>query len=92
MEPDAQSSVDAVSDSAVEALLANFYPADPTRLPALKWLGLVGAGVEHLRNVMKNDSVGLMWSSFTKSCVIGANSMTISCNGLRSLPEVSDER
>lgn len=49
MEPDAQSSVDAVSDGAVEALLANFYPGDPTRLPALKWLALVGAGVEHLR-------------------------------------------
>jgi phosphoglycerate dehydrogenase-like enzyme len=49
MEPDAQSSVDALRDSAVEVLLANFYPGDPTRLPALKWLGLVGAGVEHLR-------------------------------------------
>jgi phosphoglycerate dehydrogenase-like enzyme len=49
MEPDAQGSVDALRDSSVEALLANFYPGDPSRMPALKWLGLVGAGVEHLR-------------------------------------------
>jgi phosphoglycerate dehydrogenase-like enzyme len=46
---DKQAGVDALADPAAEALLANFYPADPTRLPKLKWLGLVGAGVEHLK-------------------------------------------
>jgi len=46
---DSQAGVDALADPAADALLANFYPADPTRLPALKWLGLVGAGVEHLK-------------------------------------------
>jgi phosphoglycerate dehydrogenase-like enzyme len=46
---DSQAGVDALADPAADALLANFCPADATRLPALRWLGLVGAGVEHLR-------------------------------------------
>ena len=46
---DSQTGVDALADPAADALLANFYPADPARLPALKWLGLIGAGVEHLK-------------------------------------------
>lgn len=47
--PEAQESVDALADPSLDALLANYCPADLGRLPALRWLGLVGAGVEHLR-------------------------------------------
>ena len=46
---DSQAGVDALADPAVEGLLANFCPGDLTRLPSLRWLGLVGAGVEHLK-------------------------------------------
>lgn len=46
---DSQAGADALADLTADALLANFYPADPARLPALTWLGLVGAGVEHLK-------------------------------------------
>ena len=46
---DNQAGVDALADPVADALLANFYPADPARLPKLRWLGLVGAGVEHLK-------------------------------------------
>jgi len=51
MEPDAQSSVDAMRDETVEALLANYCPTDPRRVPSLRWLAMVGAGVEHLRAI-----------------------------------------
>jgi phosphoglycerate dehydrogenase-like enzyme len=46
---DSQAEVDALADPAVDGLLANFCPADLTRVPSLRWLGLVGAGVEHLK-------------------------------------------
>ena len=46
---DSQAGVDALADPDVEGLLANFCPGDLTRLPSLRWLALVGAGVEHLR-------------------------------------------
>ena len=46
---DSQSGVDAISDPDAEGLLANFCPTDLARLPSLRWLALVGAGVEHLR-------------------------------------------
>ena len=46
---DSQAGVDAIADPRVEGLLANFCPGDLTRLPSLRWLGLVGAGVEHLK-------------------------------------------
>ena len=46
---DSQTGVDALADPEVEGLLANYCPGDPTRLPSLRWLGLVGAGVEHLK-------------------------------------------
>jgi phosphoglycerate dehydrogenase-like enzyme len=49
MEPDAQTSVDALRDGAADALLANYCPADLGRVPSLRWLATVGAGVEHLR-------------------------------------------
>ena len=46
---DSQAGVDALADPQVDGLLANYCPGDPTRLPSLRWLGLVGAGVEHLK-------------------------------------------
>ena len=46
---DSQAGVDALADPEVEGLLANYCPGDPTQLPSLRWLGLVGAGVEHLK-------------------------------------------
>lgn len=46
---DSQAGVDALADPAAEGLLANFCPGDLARLPSLRWLGLVGAGVEHLK-------------------------------------------
>ena len=46
---DSQSGVDALADPDAEGLLANFCPSDLARLPSLRWLALVGAGVEHLR-------------------------------------------
>jgi phosphoglycerate dehydrogenase-like enzyme len=46
---DTQAGVDAVEDPTLDALLANFAPSDMQRLPRLSWLGIIGAGVEHLR-------------------------------------------
>jgi phosphoglycerate dehydrogenase-like enzyme len=46
---DSQAEVDALADPAADGLLANFCPGDLTRVPSLRWLGLVGAGVEHLK-------------------------------------------
>jgi phosphoglycerate dehydrogenase-like enzyme len=46
---DSQAGVEALADPDAEGLLANFCPADLTRLPSLRWLALVGAGVDHLR-------------------------------------------
>jgi phosphoglycerate dehydrogenase-like enzyme len=46
---DSQAGVDDLADPEAEVLLANYCPGDPTRLPSLRWLGLVGAGVEHLK-------------------------------------------
>ncbi len=46
---DSQAGVDALADPAADGLLANFCPSDLARLPSLRWLALVGAGVEHLR-------------------------------------------
>jgi phosphoglycerate dehydrogenase-like enzyme len=47
---DTQAGVDAVEDPTLDALLANFAPSDLRRqLPRLSWLGIIGAGVEHLR-------------------------------------------
>jgi len=46
---DSQAGVDALADAAADGLLANFCPSDLARLPSLRWLGLVGAGVEHLK-------------------------------------------
>lgn len=46
---DSQAGVDALGDPAAEGLLANYCPSDLARLPSLRWLGLVGAGVEHLK-------------------------------------------
>jgi phosphoglycerate dehydrogenase-like enzyme len=49
MGTDSQAGVDALADRAVDGLLANFCPGDLARVPSLRWLALVGAGVEHLR-------------------------------------------
>lgn len=46
---DSQAGVDALADDTADGLLANFCPGDVSRLPSLRWLALVGAGVEHLR-------------------------------------------
>jgi phosphoglycerate dehydrogenase-like enzyme len=46
---DSQAGVDALADPVANGLLANFCPSDLARLPSLRWLALVGAGVEHLR-------------------------------------------
>jgi phosphoglycerate dehydrogenase-like enzyme len=46
---DSQAGVDALADPVADGLLANFCPSDLARLPSLRWLALVGAGVEHLR-------------------------------------------
>jgi len=46
---DSQAGVDAIADPEMEGLLANYCPGDLTRVPSLRWLGLVGAGVEHLK-------------------------------------------
>lgn len=46
---DSQAGVDALADPDADGLLANFCPSDLARLPSLRWLALVGAGVEHLR-------------------------------------------
>jgi phosphoglycerate dehydrogenase-like enzyme len=46
---DRQADVDALADPTVDGLLANYCPSDLARLPSLRWLGLVGAGVEHLK-------------------------------------------
>lgn len=46
---DSQAGVDALADSAADGLLASFCPGDLARLPSLRWLALVGAGVEHLK-------------------------------------------
>ena len=46
---DSQAGVDELADPAADGLLANFCPTDLARLPSLRWLALVGAGVEHLR-------------------------------------------
>ncbi len=46
---DSQAGVDALADPVADGLLANFCPNDLDRLPKLRWLALVGAGVEHLR-------------------------------------------
>ena len=48
---DSQAGVDALDDPAAEALLANYCPTTLDRLPKLRWLALVGAGVEHLKKV-----------------------------------------
>ncbi len=46
---DTQAGVDAIEDPTLDALLANFAPSDMGQLPRLSWLGIVGAGVNHLR-------------------------------------------
>jgi phosphoglycerate dehydrogenase-like enzyme len=46
---DSQAGVDALEDPTLDALLANFAPLDMQRLPRLAWLGIIGAGIEHLR-------------------------------------------
>ena len=46
---DSQAGVDALADPAADGLLANFCPGNLARLPSLRWLALVGAGVEHLK-------------------------------------------
>ena len=46
---DSQAGVDALADPTVDGLLSNFCPGNLDRLPKLRWLGLVGAGVEHLK-------------------------------------------
>lgn len=46
---DSQAGVDALADPAADGLLANFCPNSLDRVPQLRWLALVGAGVEHLR-------------------------------------------
>jgi phosphoglycerate dehydrogenase-like enzyme len=48
-DPDGQDAVNAIRDDRLDALLANFSPADFTNVPALKWLATIGAGVDHLR-------------------------------------------
>jgi phosphoglycerate dehydrogenase-like enzyme len=48
--PDTQAGVNAVEDPTLDALLANFAPSDIRRLPRLSWLGIIGAGVDHLRS------------------------------------------
>jgi phosphoglycerate dehydrogenase-like enzyme len=47
---DTQAGVNAVEDQTLDALLANFAPSDIRRLPRLSWLGIIGAGVDHLRS------------------------------------------
>jgi phosphoglycerate dehydrogenase-like enzyme len=46
---DSQGTVDQLEDGTLDALFANFCPADLKRLPSLSWLAAIGAGVEHLR-------------------------------------------
>ena len=50
-DPDGQDAVNAIRDERLDALLANFCPADLTKVPALRWLAMIGAGVEHLRSI-----------------------------------------
>ena len=47
--PDSQETVDGLRDDGLDALLANYCPADLEHVPALEWLQTIGAGVEHLR-------------------------------------------
>ncbi len=46
---DSQAGVDALEADGIDALLANFCPSDLRRLPKLRWLGIVGAGIDHIR-------------------------------------------
>lgn len=46
--PDGQAAVDALEGVDIEVLLANYCPTRLERFPALRWLALAGAGVEHL--------------------------------------------
>ena len=50
-DPDGQDTVNGIRDEKLDALLANYCPADLSKVPALKWLGTIGAGVEHLRAI-----------------------------------------
>lgn len=49
--PDGKQTVNAIEDATLDALLANYCPVDLGRVPSLKWLATVGAGVEHLKAV-----------------------------------------
>jgi len=48
---DSQAGVDSLDDANAEGLLANYCPNDLSRVPKLRWLALVGAGVEHLKRI-----------------------------------------
>jgi hypothetical protein len=41
--------VGALEDPTLDALLASFALLDMQRLPRLAWLGIISAGIEHLR-------------------------------------------
>jgi phosphoglycerate dehydrogenase-like enzyme len=49
--PDGQDAVNAITDERFDALLANFCPVDLRKVPALKWLATIGAGVDHLKAI-----------------------------------------
>ncbi|HEV8229904.1 MAG TPA: NAD(P)-dependent oxidoreductase, partial [Candidatus Limnocylindria bacterium] len=46
---DSQAGVDALEGDDIDALLANFCPSDLRKLPELRWLGIIGAGIDHIR-------------------------------------------
>ncbi len=84
--PESQATVDALADPALDALLANYCPADLKKLPGLTWLGMVGAGVEHLRvadpwshGVIVTNGSGLQMSA------IGEYTMTALLLGTQKL-------
>src|SRR5215469_12298309 len=49
-EPGDQTSIDSITDLAVEVIIGFLAPTDLSRTPSLRWIQLVSAGVDHLLN------------------------------------------